>query len=65
MKKTSIFRTIITYILLIALAVYAITMLSSNVTKDMTYTELMQKIDETKVTSIVLDNTRQSAEVKI
>ena len=65
MKKTSIIRTILTYVFLIALAVFAISTLSSNVTKDMTYTELMQKIEEQKVTSVVLDNTRQSAEVII
>ena len=65
MKKTSIFRTILTYVFLIALAVFAISTLSSTVTKDMTYTELMQKIEEQKVTSVTLDNTRQSAEVII
>ena len=46
MKKTSIIRTILTYVFLIALTVFAISTLSSNVTKDMTYTELMQKIEE-------------------
>ena len=65
MKKTSITRTIITYILLILLTIYAITMLSSDISKRMTYTELMQKIEEGKVTSIILDNNRDSAKVKI
>ena len=65
MKKTSVIRTIITYVLLILVAIYAIGMLSSDINKKMTYTELMQKIEEDKVSSIVLDNTRDSAKVKI
>lgn len=65
MKKTSIFRTILTYVLLLVLAIYAITMLSSDVAKDMSYTELMQKVEESKISSIVLDNERKAAKIKV
>ena len=45
MNKKSIVRTLITYLLIIGIAVYLISILSSNVTKDMNYDELLQKID--------------------
>ena len=65
MKKNSIIRTFITYLLLIFVAMYAITMMSSQVKKDMSYTELMQKIEEKAVSSIELQNDRLTANVKI
>ena len=46
MKKSSIVRTVVTYLLLIAVAMYAITMMSSQTKKDMSYTEFMQKVEE-------------------
>ncbi len=65
MNKKSIVRTLITYLLIIGIAVYLISILSSNVTKDMNYDELLQKIDEGKVSSITLDNSRYSAKVRL
>ena len=65
MSKKGLLRTVLTYVLIIAVAMYFISMLSSNITKDMTYTELIQKIEDGKVTSITLDNSRYTASVKL
>lgn len=65
MNKSSIFKTVIIYILLIVVAVYAISVMNSESKKDMSYTELMQKIEEKTVASITLANDRQTAQVKI
>ena len=63
MNKKSAFRTLAIYIVLIALAIYAITLLDTNQTKEMSYTELMQKIDEQAVSSIQLSTDRMTANV--
>ena len=65
MNKKSAFRTLAIYIVLIALAIYAITLLDTNQTKEMSYTELMQKIDEQAVSSIQLSTDRMTANVKL
>lgn len=65
MKKSSIVRTVVTYLLLIAVAMYAITMMSSQTKKDMSYTEFMQKVEEREVTSVELQNDRLTAHVKL
>ena len=65
MNKKGLLRTIITYVLIIAVAMYLISVLTTNATKDMTYTELMQKIEEGKVVSVTLDNSRYTAKVKL
>lgn len=65
MSKKGLLRTVLTYVLIIAVAMYFISILSSNITKDMTYTELIQKIEDGKVTSITLDNSRYTASVKL
>lgn len=65
MKKSSIIRTFITYILLLAIAVYAISMMNSEVAKNMSYTEFLQKIEEKSVEKIVIDSSKQMADVKI
>ncbi|MEG0872357.1 MAG: ATP-dependent zinc metalloprotease FtsH [Clostridia bacterium] len=65
MKKKGILRTLITYVLIIGIAMYAISFLSSGTTKEMSYTELMQKIEEKTVASMTLKNDRQTAEVKL
>jgi len=65
MKKSSILRTLVTYLLLIAVAMYAITVMSSQTKKDMSYTEFMQKVEERSVSSVVLQNDRLTAHVKI
>ncbi len=63
MKKKGILSTLITYIVIIALAMYMITLLGSTNTKDMSYTELMQKVEEQAVQSVKLSNDRQTADV--
>ena len=62
-KKKGIIGTLLTYLLIIVIAMYLISMLSSTNTKDMSYTELMQKIEEQNVSSIKLSNDRQQADV--
>ena len=39
-------KTILIYVALIAIAIYAITALDSTEVKDMSYTELMKQIDD-------------------
>lgn len=63
MKKSSVLRTVITYVLLIALAIYSISMLESQTKKEMSYTEFMQKIEAKNVSSVVISSDRQTAEV--
>ncbi len=65
MNKKSAFRTLAIYIVLIALAIYAITLLDTNQTREMSYTELIQKIDEQAVSSIQLSTDRMTANVKL
>ncbi len=65
MNKKNAFRTLAIYIVLIALGIYAITLLDTNQTKEMSYTELMQKIDEQAVESIQLSTDRLTANVKL
>lgn len=65
MNKKSALRTLIVYALLIALAIYAIELLGSNQTKQMSYTELMKDIDEQIVQSIELSTDRLTANVKL
>ncbi len=65
MNKKSAFRTLAVYTVLIFLAVYAITLLDSTQTKQMSYTELMKNIDEQIVESIELSPDRLSANVKL
>ncbi|MGN1012777.1 MAG: ATP-dependent zinc metalloprotease FtsH [Clostridia bacterium] len=65
MNKKSAFRTLVVYAVLIAIAIYAITLLDSTQTKEMSYTELMQKIEEQNVQSIELGTDRLTANVKL
>ena len=65
MNKKSAFRTLAVYAILIAIAIYAITLLDSNQTKEMSYTELMQKIEEQDVQSIQMSTDRLAANVKL
>ena len=65
MNKKSAFRTLVVYAVLIAIAIYAITLLDSAQTKEMSYTELMQKIEEQNVQSIELGTDRLTANVKL
>jgi cell division protease FtsH len=63
MKKRGFLRTIITYALIIAIAMYAISFLGEAKTKEMSYTEFIQKIEEKNVSSITLKSDRITAEV--
>ena len=63
MKKKGVLGTLLTYVLIIGIAMYMISILSEGQTKQMSYTELMQKIEEQIVTSVKLSNDRQTAEV--
>ena len=63
--KNGTIRTVLSYLLIIGLALYAISLLSSNITQEMSYTELMQKIENKSVESIELKNDRLTAEVKL
>ena len=65
MVKKSVLRTIITYVLLIAVAMYAIVLMSSGMQKQMSYSELLQKINEKTVETITLDSTRRTANVQL
>ena len=65
MNKKSIFRTLITYLLLMAIAIFALTTLTGEKTREMTYTELLQKIEADGVTSIEISNSRETANVKL
>ncbi len=65
MNRKSAIRTLFVYVLLIGIAIYAITLLDSNEIKEMSYTELMQKINDNTVESVELSNDRLSANVKL
>ena len=65
MNKKSIFRTLITYLLLMAIAIFALTTLTGEKTREMSYTELLQKIEADGVTSIEISNSRETANVKL
>ena len=65
MNRKSAFRTLLVYAVLIAIAIYAITMLDSTQIKEMSYTELMGKIDEQAVQSIELSTDRLTANVTL
>ena len=65
MNKKSAFRTLAVYAILIAIAIYAITLLDSNQTKEMSYTELMQKIEAQDVQSVQMSTDRLAANVKL
>ena len=65
MNRKNALRTLLIYVALIALAIFAITALDTPQTKEMSYTELMQKIEEQNVQSIELGTSRLNAEVKL
>lgn len=65
MKKQGVLRTIITYVLILGVAMYAISFLNTTTVKEMSYTELMQKIEEKNVESMSLKSDRLTAEVVI
>lgn len=63
MKKNSIIKTLFTYTVLFVVIVYLIGMLNGAASKDITYTELVQRIEEKSVKSIVLENDKVTANV--
>ncbi|MCX8075289.1 MAG: ATP-dependent zinc metalloprotease FtsH [Clostridia bacterium] len=61
MKKGSIFRTLVTYLVLTLAIVYIISALNNTITKTISYTELMQRISEGNVSKITLQSDRTKA----
>ena len=64
-KKNGILGTLLTYAVLIGITIFLISMLNTNVTKEMSYTEFMQKIEEKNVEKVEISNDRLTANVKI
>ena len=64
-KKNGMLGTLLTYVLLIGVTIFMISMLNTNVTKDMSYSEFMQKINEDSVEKVEITNDRLTANVKI
>ncbi len=65
MNKKGAIRTFFIYALLITFAIFAINALGTEEIKNMSYTEMMQKIDSQTVQSVELSTDRMSAEVKL
>lgn len=65
MKNNNTLKTLITYLIIIGIALYAISFLSNSATLEMSYTELMQKIEEKQVESVELKSDRLTAEAKL
>ena len=63
MNKRSIISTLLTYVIIIFLVVFAINSLSQNISREMSYTELMQKIESQGVSKITVSNDRETANV--
>lgn len=59
-KKPSFLRTILTYIMIIIVSLILISYLSGTTTKEMSYTELMQNIERKNISSIKMQNSRES-----
>ena len=64
-KKNGMLGTLLTYALLIGVTMLMISMLNTQITKEMSYTELMQKIDEGNVEKVEITNDRLTANVKL
>ena len=64
-KKNGMLGTLLTYVLLIGVTIFMISMLSTNVTKEMSYSEFMQKINEDSVEKVEITNDRLTANVKL
>lgn len=64
-KRKGMLGTLLTYVLLIGLTIFMISMLNTNITKDMSYTEFIQKIDEGAVEKVEITNDRLTANVKL
>lgn len=63
MKKTGFLRGLLSYVLIIALVIIAISSLNENATKNITYTELMGKIEAKEIKSIAVSFDRTTAKV--
>ena len=64
-KKNGMLGTLFTYVLLIGVTIFMISMLNTNVTKEMSYSEFMQKINEDSVEKVEITNDRLTANVKL
>ena len=64
-KKNGMLGTLLTYVLLIGVTIFMISMLNTNITKEMSYSEFMQKINEDSVEKVEITNDRLTANVKL
>ena len=64
-KKNGVIGTLLTYLLLIGVTIFMISMLNTNITKEMSYTEFMQKINDDSVEKVEITNDRLTANVKL
>ncbi len=64
-KKNGMLGTLLTYVLLIGVTIFMISMLNTNVTKEMSYSEFIQKINEDSVEKVEITNDRLTANVKL
>src|SRR5574344_645520 len=64
-NKKGILGTLLTYALLIGADIFLISMLNTQSTRKMSYTELMQKIDNGSVEKVEITNNRLTANVKL
>ena len=64
-KKNGMLGTLLTYVLLIGVTIFMISMLNTIVTKEMSYSEFMQKINEDSVEKVEITNDRLTANVKL
>ena len=65
MNRKNALKTLLIYIALFGLVILAINLFEAPQTKEMSYTELMQKIEENNVQSIELGTSRLNAQVKL
>ncbi len=64
-KKSGVIGTLLTYLLLVGVTIFMISMLNTNITKEMSYTEFMQKINDDSVEKVEITNDRLTANVKL
>lgn len=65
MGKKSLLSGILSYSILIIIILVLISILSSSVTKDMSYSELMNRVEGKQVTSVQISEDRTQAKVKV
>ena len=64
-RKPSFVRTLITYFLLMAIVIFALTGMDTSVKNEISYTEFVQNVEKENVLEVILLNNKQSATVKL